>query len=70
MLTYFHRCALCNRTDNEEAISDISEFAACSFVPDPKDPNFDICMECFESIADALFEFDEEEMDAYEDSEE
>ncbi len=66
MLTYFHRCSLCNRTDNEEAIESLEDFATCSFIPDPKDPNFDICMECFEEIQDSLFEFDEPEFDSYE----
>ena len=65
MLRY-HRCTICNKTDNDDAINDLDDFTLSTFVADPTDPNFDICMECLEGIQDALFEFDEEEIDLYE----
>lgn len=58
-----HRCAICNKTDNPTVETEIGDYTNEPFVPDPDCPDHDICMTCFESIRDSLFEFEEEELE-------
>lgn len=54
-----HRCSICNKTDNEEVATDPEDYTQMTFVPDPSNHMFDICMSCFEDIRDSLYEFEE-----------
>jgi hypothetical protein len=55
----FHRCSICNKTNNEEVETDIGDYTTMTFVPDPDNPMFDICMECFEVVRVTLWELGE-----------
>jgi len=56
-----HRCSICNRTNSEEVISDLSEFTDIPFVEDPSSSLHYICLDCFEEIRDTLDEFEEDD---------
>jgi hypothetical protein len=56
-----HRCTLCNKVNNPEIETEYGDFSEyMAFRPDPENPLFDICMECFEDIED---QFPDEEED-------
>ena len=59
----FHRCSICNKTNNEDVETELGDYTNMPFVPDPNNPQFDICMECFESIREILWELEDEEND-------
>lgn len=56
-----HRCGLCNKTDDIDVETEVGDYSDEPYVPDPNNPAFDICVTCFESICDSLFEFEEED---------
>lgn len=56
-----HRCSICNKTDNEEIATELGDYTNLPFVTDPSDSNFFLCLDCYESIRDALDDFEEED---------
>lgn len=58
-----HRCSICNCVNREDIETNIGDYKKTPFVKDPKNPLFDICVECSESIQDTNNEFEFDEYD-------
>ena len=62
----FHRCSICNKTNNEDVETDLGDFTTMTFVPDPKSDLHFVCLECYEMIASTLWEMgDDSLMDSF-----
>lgn len=58
-----HRCTICNCTSREDIATNLGDYKKTRFMKDPKNPLFDICVECFESIQEVRNEFEFEELE-------
>ena len=61
-LSKVHRCSICNCVSVPDIATELGDYhSKMSFMPDPKDEKFDICVECYESIAEVTTEWEWED---------
>ena len=57
-----HRCVICNCVSVPDIATDLGDYKSkMSFMPDPSNDLSDICVECYEVIAEVESEYEWEE---------
>lgn len=61
-----HRCSICDNVSNPEIANSSENYkSSLYFVPDPDNPMFEICSECYEGICETEFEYELDDIEAY-----
>lgn len=63
MSSLTHRCAICDRTNNQELITYPEQYTPGPFRVDPHNSLDEICVECDDSVYESLQLWEEEEGD-------
>lgn len=57
----YHRCAVCDRTNNSDAITYPEQYYGGGYRPDPHNELQDVCNQCDDEIYDSLLLWEENE---------
>jgi len=55
-----NKCSCCNRTNDKRVVSFEEQYFKGPYIKDPWYPTLDICIECNDSINEALYEEEDE----------